>query len=155
MDLAGYHGWANARLVETLLQLPEERWRQEVNASFPTLDILFRHVLQAERIWLRRLQLAEAPEQLDEALTFPELGSQLLAHNRALEEWIASRPEPYFEHVIAYYDLKKRHFKVPVYQVLLQQFHHGTYHRGQAVVMLRELGETRLPGTDYIHYKRQ
>ena len=44
------------------------------------------------------------------------------------------------EHVFQYYNSKKEHFKSPVYQMLMHVFNHGTYHRGQLVNMLRQLG---------------
>jgi uncharacterized damage-inducible protein DinB len=33
-------------------------------------------------------------------------------------------------------------------------FNHGTYHRGQLVTMLRQVGVTEIPQTDYIAFVR-
>ncbi|MGZ3851281.1 MAG: DinB family protein [Flavisolibacter sp.] len=39
--------------------------------------------------------------------------------------------------------------------MLLHAFNHGTYHRGQLVNMLRQLGVDKIPGTDFIAWSRR
>jgi uncharacterized damage-inducible protein DinB len=39
--------------------------------------------------------------------------------------------------------------------MLLHLFNHGTYHRGQLVTMLRELGIEKIPPTDFIVWSRR
>jgi len=34
-------------------------------------------------------------------------------------------------------------------------FNHSTYHRGQLVTMMRQLGETNVPVTDFIAFARK
>jgi uncharacterized damage-inducible protein DinB len=38
--------------------------------------------------------------------------------------------------------------------MLLHVFNHSNFHRGQLVTILRQLGEEKIPQTDYIHYSR-
>ena len=45
----------------------------------------------------------------------------------------------------SYTGTKKEQFKQPVCDVLLHVFNHGTYHRGQLVTMLRQLGASNIP----------
>jgi uncharacterized damage-inducible protein DinB len=59
------------------------------------------------------------------------------------------------EHVFHYQNTKKEQFKQPIYQMLLHMFNHGTYHRGQLVTMLRQLGIQKLPSTDFIEWSRR
>jgi len=51
--------------------------------------------------------------------------------------------------------LKGEHFKQPIYKMLLHVFNHGTYHRGQIVNMLRQLGIEKIPQTDFIVWSRK
>jgi uncharacterized damage-inducible protein DinB len=57
--------------------------------------------------------------------------------------------------VFHYQNTKKEQFKQPIYQVLLHMFNHSTYHRGQLVTMLRQLGVQKLPSTDFIVWSRR
>ncbi|MGZ3844574.1 MAG: DinB family protein, partial [Flavisolibacter sp.] len=59
------------------------------------------------------------------------------------------------QHVFQYQNTKKEQFKQPIYQMLLHAFNHGTYHRGQLVNMLRQLGVDKIPGTDFIAWSRR
>jgi len=43
---------------------------------------------------------------------------------------------------------------MPVYQMLQHVFNHATYHRGQLVTMLRQLGQDKIPDTDFYTYCR-
>jgi uncharacterized damage-inducible protein DinB len=40
-------------------------------------------------------------------------------------------------------------YKQPIWQMLLHVFNHATYHRGQVVNMLRQLGVDKIPSTDF------
>lgn len=42
--------------------------------------------------------------------------------------------------------------KLPVNVILMHVFNHATYHRGQLVTMLRQLGVKKIPQTDFMVY---
>lgn len=157
VDLAAYHRWANERLLNTVLKLPPDVTRQAVASSFPSLFETFQHVLWTEQVWILRLQMKENPDYLaDEPVsTFDQLAKNILSHNARVVEWVQEQKEVFLMHPVAYYNTKKQYFKTPVYQCLLHLFNHGTYHRGQVVTMLRELGITKIPATDYIAFVRK
>jgi uncharacterized damage-inducible protein DinB len=52
--------------------------------------------------------------------------------------------------ILHYQNLRGEQFNVPVYMILHHVFNHCTYHRGQLVTMLRQLGVEKLPSTDFI-----
>ncbi len=54
-----------------------------------------------------------------------------------------------------YENSKGEQFKQPIFQMLLHVFNHGTYHRGQLVTMLRQLGVENIPATDFIVWSRE
>jgi uncharacterized damage-inducible protein DinB len=78
-----------------------------------------------------------------------------LLQNKQWIEWISNAQEHMFQHEFIYLNSKKEQFKQPVYQVLVHIFNHGTYHRGQLVTMLRQLGVEKIPQTDYIVWTRK
>ncbi len=83
-----------------------------------------------------------------------ELTLQLLQQNKQWYNWIEPAQEHGLQHEFIYQNTKREQFKQPVYQMLTHVFNHGTYHRGQLVTMLRELGVEKIPATDFIVWSR-
>lgn len=157
VQLSAYNIWANQLLADVIGRLPEEQQKQEVPSSFKSLHATLLHMLDAESIWWQRLKLQERITRPSEGFTgdVKELAGKLLQQNRQWSEWISNASEPQLLHVFQYYNSKKEQFKQPVYQMLLHVFHHGTYHRGQLVNILRQLGVEKIPGTDFIEWSRR
>jgi uncharacterized damage-inducible protein DinB len=157
IDLAKYHYWANKRLLELVQKLPDDLPDRKAESSFPSLSKTFHHLLWADSLWLQRMQMKEKPMEITEDFTanFTTLATRLLQQNELLIDWISKQKEIYLEHTVAYYNSQKKYYKTPVYQCLLQLFHHGTYHRGQIVTILRQLRVKKIPRTDYIVFKRE
>jgi uncharacterized damage-inducible protein DinB len=155
VDLAAYHLWADKRLLDRAAKLPEEMLEQQVASSFPSLKKTFAHMLSAESIWMSRLDRQEPPARRDDFPgDFNELVGELIHHDSWLVDWIKSRPEAFFDEVIAYYNTRKQYHETPVRQVLLQLFNHAGYHRGQVVTIFHQLGVSHIPATDYILHQR-
>ncbi len=139
---AAYNCWANERLLQVVLSLPEEKQQQEVKSSFGSLYATFLHLWNAESIWWQRLKMQEQiilPGEVSHP-SMQEVANGLLSQSRQLEEWVGQSAEAMLLHVIAYYTTKKEYCKNPVWQLLLQVFNHGSYHRGQVVTILHEVG---------------
>lgn len=154
---AAYHLWANGLLLALVENLPEEQQTAGIRSSFPSLYKTVLHTLDAESIWWQRLKLQEKITRPSESFTgnFTGLSKQLLQQNRQWIEWIAGANDAALQHEFIYYDSKKNRFKQPVYQMLLHLFNHGTYHRGQIVTMLRQIGVEKIPSTDFIAWSRK
>jgi uncharacterized damage-inducible protein DinB len=157
LQLSGYHTWANQQLIDIIQQLPGEKQTQTVASSFDSLLKTVIHLWDAESIWWQRLKLSERILIPSETFNgnFNEAANQLLQQNRQWTQWISNAQEHMFQHEFIYLNLKKEQFKQPVYQVLVHVFNHGTYHRGQLVTMLRQLGIEKIPQTDYIAWSRK
>lgn len=156
-QLSAYNIWANQLLLETISQLPEEKQKQELHSSFKTLYATILHMLDAESIWWQRMKLQERIVRPSENFSgdFKELSNLLLQQNRQWKEWIQNAGEHQLQHVFQYQNSKREQFKQPVYQMLMHVFNHGTYHRGQLVNMLRQLGAEKIPATDFIEWSRR
>lgn len=111
----------------------------------------------AESIWWQRLKLNEFIERPSDGFNegFGELSKKLAAQSKQWEEWVNNATETQLNHVFAYQNTKKEQFKQPVYEMLLHIFNHNTYHRGQLVTMLRQLGVEKIPPTDFIVFCRK
>ncbi|GAB4091181.1 DinB family protein [Flaviaesturariibacter terrae] len=156
LSYARYHAWANDQLLQVMQSMPEEQWTREVPSSFPSLRKTLLHVLDAESIWWQRMQLQEKIVRPSD-----NFGGDGVAIAQALRktdqqwlEFVQKAGEHVFTHEFIYADLRKQQQKSMVSNVLLHLFNHGTYHRGQVVTMLRQLGVTTIPATDYILWTR-
>jgi uncharacterized damage-inducible protein DinB len=83
-ELAAYNAWANLRLYEAALALPEELYRRDVGVFFRSLHGTLNHLLLTDRLWLTRLTGAgEQPRRLDAILCEDRLA---LARARIAED---------------------------------------------------------------------
>lgn len=150
-QLALYNIWANQQLLDLICKLPEEQLQKELPSSFPSIHRTLLHMLDAESIWWQRMRLQEntiAPSATFNGTTI-ELAQQLLQQNRLWESWVLAATPAALDHVFMFYNSKREHFKQPIFQMITHVFNHGTYHRGQLVTMLRQLGVTKIPQTDF------
>jgi uncharacterized damage-inducible protein DinB len=154
---AAYHLWAQQKLLVLIGTLSEEQQHKELASSFSSLYKTVLHMWDAESIWWQRLKLHEKlvipSENFKPSMTDAING--LLQQSKQWDEWVRSASELALEHVFQYQNSKKEQFKQPVHQVLMQVFNHGTYHRGQLVTLLRQLGVEKIPQTNFIVWSRR
>jgi uncharacterized damage-inducible protein DinB len=157
IQLAAFNVWANHLLLTTVSQLSEEQQTVEVKSSFPSLYKTVLHMLDAESIWWQRLKLQEKIDVPSQSFSgdMQALSTQLQQQDKLWHEWVAGANEHALQHEFIYYNSRKERFKQPVYQMLLHLFNHNTYHRGQLITMLRQLGVEKLPQTDFIVWSRR
>jgi uncharacterized damage-inducible protein DinB len=157
VQFSEYHLWANQLLLNAVNVLPEEKQKQEIASSFSSIYKTVLHLLDAESIWWQRLKLQERISRPSDQFSgsMKELCDLLLQQNRLWKEWIGTAGEHQLQHQFKYQNSKRESFKQPVYEMLLHLFNHGTYHRGQLVTLLRQLGVEKIPQTDFIVWSRK
>ncbi len=157
LSYARYHSWANQQLFQLIRTLPVSSLHQPIVNSFPSVAATIHHMWSAEFIWWQRIKLTEPVLLLEEALmhdpvqmidTYAQLSQQI-------EQWVNNATEAALQHEFIYRNSKKVQFKQPVHEVLMHLFNHQTYHRGQLVTLLRQLGVDKIPATDYIVFLRK
>jgi uncharacterized damage-inducible protein DinB len=157
IQFATYSLWANHLLLGVIESLSDEQQRAEVKSSFPSLYKTVLHLLDAESIWWQRIRLQEKIVRPSDDFSgdFADLSKLLQQQNRQWLDWVTNTNEHGLQHEFIYLNSKKERFKQPVYQMLLHLFNHGTYHRGQLVTMLRQLGVEKIPPTDFMVWSRK
>lgn len=155
-QLAAYNVWANQRITDTILSLPEEKQKAEIVSSFNSLHTTILHIWDAESIWWQRMKLHERfVRPSDNAKgTTRDVINGLLSQSKLWEGWVSNASELSLDHVFQYYNNKKEPVKMHIYQMILHVFNHSTYHRGQLITMLRQLGVEKLPPTDFAMWVR-
>ena len=156
-QLASYNAWANDQILSVINTLPGELHSKEIKSSFNSLFKTVLHMYDAESMWWQRMRLSEKVTRPSDDFsgTMKDVSNSLLQQSRQWQEWTNAAQEHMFSHEFIYYTTKKEQFKQPVYEVILQVCNHGTYHRGQLITMLRQLGVQKIPQTDFIVYSRK
>jgi uncharacterized damage-inducible protein DinB len=147
---AAHNFWATKLLVDVIKALPEENYTKEIPSSFPSLYKTIQHMWLAEEVWWKRHKLVENIVIESEKFegSFTELVNHFTKQSQQWKAWVDGCTEAQLQHVFAYIRQKEQ-YKLPTYQMLLHIFNHATYHRGQLVTMLRNLGVTKIPSTDF------
>lgn len=147
LRLVHYNTWANKRVLEQLPELPETYQIRPL--------LLLSHVLRAERIWLGRMgRTPEAGMQLWETDTLDGCRERMEANTKDFFRLLSSVPADALEHAVAYQNTSGTPYRTPLTEMLEHVFHHGTHHRGQIALLIREAGRTPLP-LDYIAFARE
>lgn len=155
LHYAQYNAWANKKMIDALLKIDAEDVDKQITSSFPSVKETVYHCWGAEFIWLQRLELEEKPVWIPDTFegTFDEACREWQLVSEAVQQFVKKQyDDKAFEHVLQYYDRKKKSNKMQVSTVLLHVCNHATYHRGQLVTMMRQLGIKKLPSTDFSTY---
>ena len=160
-----YNLWANTIIIE-LLKTHSSLLDKEVKSSFTSLRKTMHHIFFAEEIWHKRLH-GESPASLPEPTSdFTVFTQQLLVRSQSYVDLVASpRPSPqgegannsvekYLQTACSYKAVNGTPYTNPHWQMIMHCMNHSTYHRGQIITILRELGVTSLPTTDLMAYFR-
>ncbi len=157
MQMAAYNVWANHKLLYQIQQMEESTWFAETPSSFSSLYKTILHMWDAESGWFQRMRLHENivwPSRNFEP-SLKDACNGLMNQSMQWESFIQDHMnDEVMGSKLIYKNMKGQEFMQPVSEVLLHVFNHGTYHRGQLVTMMRALGETSIPQTDFIVFKR-
>jgi uncharacterized damage-inducible protein DinB len=152
---AAYNVWANNILMERISVLSEKQINKEIASSFPSLYKTTAHLWFAEDIWWQRMKLVENITVAASSFTgsFSELCIHFYKQSQQWAAWVHAANDNELSRVFAYIR-NKVPYKMKVQDMLLHLFNHGTFHRGQLVTLLRQLGEDKIPATDFAAWCR-
>jgi uncharacterized damage-inducible protein DinB len=155
-SFAAYEYWANQRLLALIMDLDSEQQQCEIKSSFPSIYRTCLHIWDASTIWWQRVHQAEqiVVPSLSFNPSMTDVNNGLLAQNQQWVKWIDSASDEALSRQLPYKNMKGEAFVQPVNEILMHLSNHGSYHRGQLVTMLRQLGVENIPATDYIFFTR-
>lgn len=156
LKYANYNVWANNRIFNALIGLTEDQVRMELNSSFPSIRLTVKHMFDAESIWWMRLHNDSSPYPWadDYHSNFTELLEESRLVSNRWRNYIEASSEESLEQKFKYIR-NQQEFESKIADMLLHIFNHGTYHRGQLVTLMRQIGLTSIPATDYIAFVRE
>lgn len=156
LELANYNIWANDKLTDWLSQINQEQFEQPLVGSFKNIYETTLHIVAAEQIWHQRLQ-NDVPEWL--ASTFEgDRNLMLEIWKRTandLKQYIVDSSDEKLMEKFAFSTRDGTPFYMERYKALAHTFNHSTFHRGQLITLLRQIGFTGVSTTDMINYYRE
>jgi uncharacterized damage-inducible protein DinB len=156
-ELARYNRWANARLYQAALVLPNALYRRDAGVFFRSLHGTLNHLLLADRVWLMRLTgEGRPPNRLDEILyeDLIDLTRARAHEDDRLIRLIGSYEENAFARLHAYQMLSGKPQEQPLADILLHVFNHQAHHRGQAHACLSIVTGSEPPALDLLLFQR-
>jgi len=152
--LFGYTLWADGEILDALSEVPADDLFRDTGSSFGSVLGTMAHILGAEQIWLSRL-LGAPLDHLPGIGNYPDVASLRAGFEDLrpqLEFYLASIKEEDLETEFHWRSIAGEARSAPLRQVLLHFVNHATYHRGQVVSQLRQLGRAA-PSTDLVYWK--
>lgn len=154
--LADYNIWANNIVCNWLNQISEAQWKQEVVSSFNSMQATVLHLISAEYAWLQRMNNVETPVWLASAYkgTKDEHVALWKQYSAELKQFLIGFDDNKLQLNYSFKRLSGEINTLPYYQTFAHIFNHGSYHRGQLVTILRQVGFTGVQSTDLLNYFR-
>lgn len=150
-----YQEWATARLLGVIRELDEGTLTAPIESSFPSILGTFAHIVASEWIWLRRWE-GESPSQAPRWTVDTALGRlerELTEVESRRTRFLLGLTETDLQTTLHYRKLDGNAFENRLLDLLLHVVNHSTYHRGQLVTMLRQVG-VKPVATDYVLFAR-
>ena len=154
--LFDYTEWANHRVLDAVEGLSGEDFVRDLRGSHGGVRGTLAHIFGAELLWLERFKGVSPSSLPDESLyadvsALRERWAALEKHRRS---WLESLAEDAGDELVNYRNLKGEPFTSRLWPLVQHLANHGSYHRGQMVVLLRQLG-VKPPATDLVVFDRE
>ncbi len=152
-----YHYWARDRVLEASERLSPDQFTRVVVSSFPSVRDTLVHIYSADWIWYRRWH-GESPTGLLSAEPFHDVASVRAAWTELealTRRHVEALDQAGIERVTDYRLLNGTPGSSAFWQMLQHVVNHGSYHRGQIVTMLRQLGAPPPKPLDLIAFYRE
>jgi uncharacterized damage-inducible protein DinB len=154
-SLYDYNSWANHRVLDACAPLTAEQFSRDLKSSFPSVRATLEHIMWAEWLWLERWKGHSHAGQLGgEFANLAAIRARWNSIEADLQGFVRGLRAADIDRAVEYRNTKGQAFTNPMHQMLRHLVNHGTYHRGQITMMLRQLGAAPV-ATDLIAFYRE
>lgn len=154
--LVAYSAWASNRVFDAVTPIPGEDLVRDLKSSHKSIHGTLVHMVSAERIWLARVQgAAEAP--ILEGADVPTLASLRAVWEQVgydMARFLGGITDKKLQESITARSPKGDMYTHTIGQVISHVVDHSTYHRGQVITLMRQLGVVP-PNTGMITFFRE
>lgn len=153
-ELLLYMLWADRLMLRAAREVSPEDLTRDAGVSFGSLLGTMVHMLGSQRLWLARFS-GSAPGPRPTLEDVPDLPSWVLGWEETaagIEAFLAGLTAEQLAAEITWEDSELGPVSRPLWQPVTHMVNHNTYHRGQVVSLLRQLGYEP-PKTDFIYFQ--
>ena len=155
--LLDYHYWARDRLLDAVERITPEQFREDLANSFPSIRDTLVHLVSAEWAWCQRWQ-GESPRQppgLTGLGTLEDIRTRWMREERRVRRFVGGLGPDGINGVFRYTLLDGAAGSSVYWQSVQHVVNHASYHRGQVVTMLRQLGAKAPESQDLAAFHRR
>jgi len=152
--LYSFNRWANHRLLDAAAELSHEELTRDLKGSSPSVLATLLHIFWSEWVWFRRWN-GESPKQKD--LPGSDLQDAAATGGRWHEleieqqQFIGDLRDEDLVRRVRYENFADQAKEYSLEHSMQHVVNHSSYHRGQVVTMIRQLGH-KPPSTDLLIY---
>jgi uncharacterized damage-inducible protein DinB len=141
-DLLLYMLWAEREMLKAVRGVRPEDLTRDAGVSFRSILGTMAHVLGAQRLWLSRFlgtpeTFVLGPDDFPDLLTWITAWEESASR---VEAFLAGLTDEQLALPLSWTSLAGVPHTRPLWQPVLQLVNHSTYHRGQVVSLLRQMG---------------
>ena len=152
-DLLLYMLWADRTTLRAVREVRPDDLRRDAGISYGSLLGTMAHMLGSQRRWLARFS-GHAPAHMPTLADFPDLLSWITAWEETasqIEAFLAALTDEQLAAPLTWIGTEGETSTCPLWQPVVHLVNHTSYHRGQIVSLLRQMGY-QPPTTDLIRY---
>lgn len=154
LELFRYNAWASRIMFDAAAQLPEEQYHRDMKSSHGGIHGTLAHTVWAEHLWLNRWLVRPNPApQGNDLRTLGEVRARWEEVEAERGRFLAELTHARLEETRVVKPTSGGEYVHTLRQMFRHLINHSSYHRGQVVTMLRQLG-AKPPSTDLILFYR-
>jgi uncharacterized damage-inducible protein DinB len=154
--LHAYNSWADQRIFDALEMLTNEQYQKDMKTSHGGVHGALTHIVGAEKIWLSRWvgRPDAAILKSTDVSSLPELKKIWEKVGYETAKFLGGLTDKKLQETFSITTSKGETYTHVYWHAIQHMVNHSTYHRGQIVAMLRQLG-VQPPRTDLILFYRE
>lgn len=144
--MAAYNAWQNESVYAAASTLSDEERQRDRGAFFGSIHKTLSHILWADRIWLSRFGVGDAPPggiagSTELYATWSALARARVAFDQTIADWAAALSPADLEGDLVWRSgAARRELSKPRWLLVVHIFNHQAHHRGQVHAMLTAAG---------------
>jgi len=156
LELFAYNAWANRTIFDAAAKLSDEQYFRDLKSSYGGVHSTLAHIVWAEHLWLNRWLIRPNPAvpQGADLRTLDEVRARWEAVDAERSTLLAGMDDTVLDETRAVKPSSGGEYVHTFRQMFRHLINHSSYHRGQIVTFLRQLGATP-PSTDLILFYRR
>jgi uncharacterized damage-inducible protein DinB len=156
LELFAYNAWANRLIFDAVAKLPDEQYHRDLKSSHGGIHGTLAHIVWAEHLWLNRWLKKPNPEvaQGKDLHTPAEVRARWEEVESERRRFLNQLGEAQLSDTRVVKPSTGGEYVHTFSQMLLHTVDHSSYHRGQVVTMLRQVGVVP-PSTGLIVFHRR